>query len=171
MKGDEKALNADSDVVCHNCKKKGHKKADCWVKGGSKEGQGPKQKKGKGKKSKTATVGAVDDNDKELFAFTCTSDYANVAEALQVPKSWLGTCINSGASRVYSPDSSKFANYKSINCSITTVDSRQLKAVGMGDLKIEYRHAKRVEDDNDDVQKRHTCPSNGLYPHIDKQAG
>ena len=68
-KGDEKALKADSDVVCHNCKKKGHKKADCWAKGGGKEGQGPKQKKGKGKKSKTATVAAVDDNDKELFIF------------------------------------------------------------------------------------------------------
>ena len=41
-KGDEKALNTDSDVVCHNCKKKGHKKADCWVKWGGKEGQGSK---------------------------------------------------------------------------------------------------------------------------------
>ena len=122
-KGDEKALNADSDVVCHNCKKKGHKKADCWAKGGGKEGQGPKQKKEKGKKSKTATVAAVDDDDKELFAFTCTSDFANVAEALQVPKSWLGMCINSGASQVYSHDSSKFTNYKSIDRSITTADS------------------------------------------------
>ena len=119
-KGDEKAPNADSDVVCHNCKKKGHKKADCcW---GGKEGQGPKQKKGKGKKSEMATVAAVDDDDKELFTFTCMSDFANVAKALQVPKSWLGMCINSGASRVYSPGSSKFANYKSIDCSITMAD-------------------------------------------------
>ena len=78
-KGDEKTLNADSNVVCHNCKKKGHKKADCWAKGGGKEGQGPKQKKGKGKKSEMATVVVVDDNDKELFAFTCMSDFANVA--------------------------------------------------------------------------------------------
>ena len=122
VKGDEKALNTVSDVVCHNCKKKGHKKADCLVKGGGKEGQGPKQKKGKGKKSEMATVAVVDDDDKELFAFTCTSDFANVTEALQVPKSWLGTCIDSGASRVYSPDSSKFTNYKSIDRSITTAD-------------------------------------------------
>ena len=122
VKGDEKALKADSDVVCHNCKKKGHKKADCWVKGGGKEGQGPKQKKGKGKKSETATIAAVDDNNKELFTFTCMSDFANVTEALQVPKSQLGMCIDSGASRVYSPDSSKFANYKTIDRSITTAD-------------------------------------------------
>ena len=79
----------------------------------------------------------MDDDDKELFTFTCMSDFANVAKALQVPKSWLGTCIDSGASQVYSPDSSKFANYKLINCSITTADGRQLKAVGMGDLKID----------------------------------
>ena len=32
---------------CNNCGKQGHKKADCWAKGGGKEGQGPK---GKGKK-------------------------------------------------------------------------------------------------------------------------
>ena len=107
------------------------------MKGGGKEGQGPKQKKGKGKKSKMATVAAVDDDNKELFAFTCMSNFANVAEALQVPKSQLGTCIDSGASQVYSPDSSKFANYKSIDCNITMADGRQLKAVGMGDLEID----------------------------------
>ena len=117
--------------------KKGHNKADCWAKGGGKEGQSPKQKKGKGKKSEMATVAAVDDNNKELFAFTCTSDFANIAEALQDPKSWLGTCIDSGASIVYSPDSSKFTNYKSIDRSITMADSQQLKAVGMGDLEID----------------------------------
>ena len=93
------------------------------MKGGGKEGQGSKQKKGKGKKSEMATVAVVDNDDKELFTFTCTSDFANVTEALQVPKSQLGTCINSGASRVYSPDSSKFANYKLIDCSITMADS------------------------------------------------
>jgi len=29
------------DIICHNCKNLGHKKADCWSKGGGKEGQGP----------------------------------------------------------------------------------------------------------------------------------
>ena len=86
----------------------------------------------------------MDDDDKELFAFTCTSDFANVAEALQVPKSWLGTCIDSGASRVYSPDSSKFTNYKLIDCSITTADGQQLKAVGMGDLEIDMLNGSKT---------------------------
>ena len=69
-----------------------------------------------------ATIVAVDNDNKELFAFTCMSDFANIAKALQVPKSRLGTCIDSGASRVYSPDSLKFANYKSIDRSITMAD-------------------------------------------------
>src|SRR5712672_791185 len=28
------------DIECFNCHKKGHRKADCWAKGGGKEGQG-----------------------------------------------------------------------------------------------------------------------------------
>ena len=34
----------DRNVECFNCHKKGHKKPDCWAKGGGKEGQGPNQK-------------------------------------------------------------------------------------------------------------------------------
>ena len=34
----------DKDIECYNCHKKGHKKADCWAKGGGKEGQGPRMK-------------------------------------------------------------------------------------------------------------------------------
>ena len=64
-KVDNKALNADSDFMCHNCKKPGHKKADCWAKGGGKEGQGPRQKKGK--KTENAVVAATDDDNREMF--------------------------------------------------------------------------------------------------------
>ena len=49
-----------SDVECFNCHKKGHKKADCWAKGGGKEGQGPKSQKWKKVESANATK---DDND------------------------------------------------------------------------------------------------------------
>ena len=80
----------------------------------------------KSAKAQKAVV-AVADNDKdELFAFTCTSDYANITETLQVPKSKLGSCIDSGASEVYCPDQEKFANYRLINQSITTADGRKL---------------------------------------------
>ena len=57
-KGQDEALTADAmkkkskkDIECFNCQKPGHVKADCWAKGGGKEGQGPKRKGRKGKDS------------------------------------------------------------------------------------------------------------------------
>ena len=35
----------DKSTECYNCHKKGHVSADCWSKGGGKEGQGPKGRK------------------------------------------------------------------------------------------------------------------------------
>ena len=40
---------SDKDLECFNCHKKGHKKANCWAKGGGKEGQGPRLKSRKDK--------------------------------------------------------------------------------------------------------------------------
>ena len=52
QEGQDKVLGASAgkgkqvkkDVKCFNCKKCGHMKANCWAKGGGKEGQGPKKK-------------------------------------------------------------------------------------------------------------------------------
>jgi len=101
-KGGNKGKKAESEALCYNCEKPGHKKADCWEKGGGKEGQGPGQKKSA--KNETAIVAVADNAKEEMFAFMCMSDYTNVAEVLKVPKSKLGSCIDSGASDVYSPD-------------------------------------------------------------------
>ena len=35
-----------SETECYNCHKKGHMAKDCWAKGGGREGQGPKGRKG-----------------------------------------------------------------------------------------------------------------------------
>src|ERR1700722_2663902 len=46
-----------SNVECYNCGKRGHVKAECWSKGGGKEGQGPKSKgKEPAKKKETAAT-------------------------------------------------------------------------------------------------------------------
>ena len=101
-KGADKDKLDKLELLCCNCKKPGHKQFECWAKGGGKEGQGPRQNKSA--KAQKAVV-AIADNDKDkLFAFMCTSNYANVAKTLQVPKSRLGSCIDSGASEVYCPD-------------------------------------------------------------------
>jgi transposase InsO family protein len=48
------------DITCHNCSKRGHVKADCWAKGGGKEGQGPKKGGGSGSATgATATTSAA----------------------------------------------------------------------------------------------------------------
>jgi hypothetical protein len=59
-----------------------------------------------------AVVVAVDNEENKLFAFTCTSDYVAVADMLDIPRSKLGTCMDSGASHDYCPDRTKFTNYK-----------------------------------------------------------
>ena len=129
-----KSGKSKSDEKCNNCGKAGHKKPDCWSKGG-KKGQGPRQKK-KLTKTEMVTV-AADMEDDNMFTFACTSDYAVVTETLQLPKSRLGTCVNSGATQVYSPDHLKFSNYKLIDQNITIADGRLVKAVGVGDSELE----------------------------------
>ena len=136
-KGKEKSTPG---TTCENCKNAGHTKANCWAKGGGKEGQGPRgqnSKKGE-KKAETAAAAEATSNADEIFTFTCTSDYVEVANTLNVPKSRLGACIDSGTSQHYSPDRDAFINYSPINnTTITTADGRKLKALGKGNVQIE----------------------------------
>jgi hypothetical protein len=132
--GKGKSGKLSSECTCFNCGKKGHKKPDCWAPGGRKEGQGPHQKSVK--KGESANV-AQDDNE-ETFAFTCTSDHADVADKLNIPLSRRGGVIDSGASRHFCYDRSKFVNFNSIpDLPITTADGRVFKAVGTGDVRID----------------------------------
>jgi hypothetical protein len=98
-----------SNVRCGNlnCKKRGHTTEQCWAKGGGQEGQGPRQKdskKGEAKAEASANVVASE----ELFAFTCTSDFAAEAAELQDPKERRGAIVDSGASRHFCPNRSQF---------------------------------------------------------------
>lgn len=78
----EKGKDGKSDKECHNCGKKGHFKADCWAKGGGKEGQGPKAKKGKasgGKKEEkvevnVATVSPEEEKVEGVWAVECDEE-------------------------------------------------------------------------------------------------
>ena len=65
----------------------------------------------KGKQPEAVMVAVANDEDNDLFVFTCTSDFVNVAAASKLPKSKYGTCLDSGASNNYSPDRTKFSNY------------------------------------------------------------
>ena len=91
----------------------------------------------------------VTSNADEIFTFTCTSDYIEAANALNVPKSQLGACIDSGTSRHYSPNHDVFINYCPINnTTITTADGRKLKVLGKGNVWIKLpngaKHTKTI---------------------------
>ena len=57
------AQRSTKDLECYNCHKKGHKKSDCWAKGGGKEGQGPRSKDRRGKGIDTRNGNKVADKE------------------------------------------------------------------------------------------------------------
>ena len=73
----------------------------------------------------------------EAFAFTCTSDFAEIASRLSsVPRGRLGAIIDSGATRHFCPDRSKFTNFCEGAELITTADGKVVHAIGSGDVQI-----------------------------------
>ena len=79
-----KKKNKDqSNITCKNCHRPGHGQPDCYSKGGGKEGQGPKQRKKAKDKEETAVV-VADDDENQLFVFTCTSDNVVLANMLDL---------------------------------------------------------------------------------------
>ena len=133
----KKKVKAKQDITCENCNRPGHRKLDCYLKGGGKKGQAPWQTKNLKPKQPEMAVIAVDNEENELFAFPCTSDHVAVADKLDMLQSKLGTCIDSGASGDYCPDQSKFIMYRTVHQKITTANGRLLDAIGMGDLELE----------------------------------
>src|ERR1700678_3080566 len=103
----------EQGITCENCQKTGHTKDQCYSKGGGKEGQGPRQRK-KAREPETAVV-AMNDEEGDLFAFTCTLDHVAIAEELEMTESRLGmACIDSRTSKDYRLDRTKSTNHKSI---------------------------------------------------------
>src|ERR1700683_195860 len=96
----------------NNCHRNGHMKADCWSTGSGKENQGPPQRNTSKKVERKPTGVAAVAADRKLFAFTCTSDYANIVQGLSLPTTKLGGgIIDTGTSSHFCPDWTKFQNY------------------------------------------------------------
>ena len=152
-KGKSKSKSSKDEIICTNtpnCGRKGHTKDQCWEKGGGKEGQAPDwwKKKTKGKTSaNVAENKSAEKDEPEDFAMlastfpdddtalTCTSDFQFEAHAAS---NQCGIIIDSGASRHFSPNHSKFLNYQEfINHEpIRAADGRTFHALGKGDIQI-----------------------------------
>jgi hypothetical protein len=92
-------------------------------------------KKGEKKPMETAVV-ATDAN---LFAFSCTSDYVEIAQGLDLLTTKLGgSIVDTGASSHFCPDQTKFQNYRPlIGRSIHAADGRSHVAARVGDVIIQ----------------------------------
>jgi hypothetical protein len=129
------------DAVCKNCHKPRHTKGNCYHLGGSKEGQAPSHWKLGRKKDESANRAKTNDNE-EIFAFTCSSNFQALASTLKATKTRNEVIIDSGASHHFCPDKSKFLDYKPIDCPIKTADGQILKGLGIGDIHIELLNGK-----------------------------
>ena len=112
--GKQKKSSSSTKEECDNCGRPGHTINDFFSKGGGKEAEALWKKK-KEKKPEVAMVAVANNKENDLVAFTCTSDFADMAESLNLPKSKYGMCLDSGASNDYSPDQTKFSNYCEVN--------------------------------------------------------
>jgi hypothetical protein len=156
-KGKDKNRSSKSskdDILCTNpkCGRKGHTKDQCWEEGGGKAGQAPdwwkKKTKGKSASANVAENKGSEKDEPENYAMAafnlpddpkalvCTSDYRSEAHAIS---NHTGSIIDSGASRHFSPERSKFLNYEEFVNSepIRAADGRTFSALGKGDLKIQ----------------------------------
>jgi hypothetical protein len=139
----ESALAASTPTKCENCSKLGHRKVDCWAKGGGKEGKGPRQqrkakRKNGGNSPSTAASAAPADSD--AYAFTVGADFAEAAKANLHARGFT-RILDSGASRHFDPNRSNFVEFREIAPKpITSADGKQFHAIGEGNVPISVLH-------------------------------
>ena len=113
---------------CWKCRKKDHRKADCYSK--AKE----KDRKEDDKKADGSVNVIVED---EVFSFT--KIFTGTMFTLKM-SSWMGwevNSYNSGVSGYMSPSQHHFITFKDIMpCEINTTDKKVFKATGIGNTKI-----------------------------------
>ena len=145
--GQDEALTADAtkkkskkDIECFNCQKPRHVKAECWAKGGGKEGQGPKRKGWKGKDSAASAEQSQSQPQPDIEAWAAIEEVSEEDTSQQSFASELcteGELYDSGASCHMSPFRSQFISFRPIPLHpILAADKHYFYAEGMGDMRI-----------------------------------
>ena len=87
---------------------------------------------------KGESANVAQEDDKEVFAFTCTSDHADIADKLNIPPSKRGGVTDSGELAATCYDRSKFISFTPIpDLPITTADGSYLQGHRTGDVRID----------------------------------
>jgi len=137
------------DIECYNCWKKGHIKADCWVKGGGKESQGPRWRQG----STRANTAAVSEKpkDESWAIIKVINDENNIMAATMTI-----TCSNarphtklydSGASQHMTLHCDKFITYQCIAPHpVVAVDKGIFYTISKGDMCIQVLNGQKTTE-------------------------
>jgi len=153
----DEAFSADtprSKKQCSNCNKCGHVKANCWAKGGGKEGQGPRRNKDKDKSKDTsaaaeevpldmwAAIEKIEDSADEDWVKTAAAAGSTLVQPGRTYRTTM-ELYNSGALWHMSLFREQFLNYKAIEPhTILAANKQAFYAVGTGDLWIEVPDGK-----------------------------
>ncbi|TFY76439.1 hypothetical protein EWM64_g7569, partial [Hericium alpestre] len=117
---------------CPNCGKGYHTIANCWSKGGGKEGQGP-ERKGSGSGKESWDRGSAN------IAADLETNFAFSALAMATPQPDLTRCIDTGASHHYSPFRSEFIDFHQIAPKpIVAADQRIFFVTGEGNVIVNF---------------------------------
>ncbi|TFY75033.1 hypothetical protein EWM64_g8978, partial [Hericium alpestre] len=122
--------------TCTNCGHGPHTVANCWAKGGGKEGQGLRWngKRDDGK----------DQGNSANVAAALSTDFAMAALVANPINTDLIRCLDTGASHHYSPFRSEFINFRQISPKvIVAADKRVFYATGQGDVILNFPNGDR----------------------------
>jgi len=121
----------NKDKECYNCHAKGHVKADCWAKGGGREGQGPKTRKGPnraGRSNQAADKINDDLNDVSYMAYSNTHEISRY--------DWI---LDSGSTSHICTIREAFTEYHPLkNSTIQGVGGDHVMAHGRGTVLVNF---------------------------------
>ena len=126
-KGKDKQ-GAHKDKECYNCKKMGHIAADCWAKGGGKEGKGPKGRKGTRKKNRANQAENVNSNLNDACYMAGNSREISKFD-------WL---LDSGTTSHICTIREAFTNFHPIEETLNGVSDKGTAVTGRGTVKIKF---------------------------------